>query len=87
MFSWCFLSGPSIKPPPLLEVRVPYSDVLEAEISMETVLHVGSKPRLESYDSGQECSFEHLRELYKLLDVQDLDLEGYVFDDSCLHVA
>lgn len=66
---------------------MPYSDVLEPEISMETIMPTGSKPRLESYDSSQECSFEHLRELYKLLNVQDQDLDGYVFDDSCLHVA
>jgi len=75
------------KTPAPLEVRVPYSDVLEPEISMETIMPAGIKPRLESYDSGQECSFEHLRELYKLLEVQDMDLDGYVFDDSCLHVA
>ncbi len=62
---------------------MPYSNVLEAEptLLMET------KPPLDSYDSGRECSLEHLRELFRLLDVEDHDLDGYVFDDSSLRVA
>ena len=46
-----------------------------------------SKPRLTSHDSGQECSLEHLLALYKLVEEVDLDLDGYVFDDSCLFVC
>jgi len=46
-----------------------------------------SKPRLMSYDSGQECSLEHLLALYKLVEEEDFALDGYVFDDSCLFVS
>jgi hypothetical protein len=46
-----------------------------------------SKPRLTSHDSGQECSLEHLLALYKLVEEEDLDRDGYVFDDSCLFVS
>ena len=66
---------------------MPYSSVLEAEISQETVLQTLIRPRLESFDSGQECSLEHLRELYRLVEIEHQEFEGYVFDDSCLHVA
>lgn len=65
---------------------MPYSSVLEAEISQESVLETLIKPRLESFDSGPECSFEHLRELYTLVEVEH-DLDGYVFDDFCLRVS
>ena len=64
---------------------MPYSSVLEAEISEETVVQTLMKPRLESFDSGPEFSLEHLRDLFKLMEVEH-DLEGYVFDDSCLRV-
>ena len=46
-----------------------------------------SKPRLTSHDSGHECSFEHLLAVYRLVEKQDVDLDGYVFDDSCLLVS
>jgi hypothetical protein len=46
-----------------------------------------SKPRPMSHDSGQECSLEHLLAVYKLVEKEDFDLEGYVFDDSCLFVS
>lgn len=45
------------------------------------------KPRLTSHDSGQECSLEHLLAVYKLVENEDFDLDGYVFDDSCLFVS
>ena len=66
---------------------MPYSSVLEEEISQETILQTLIRPRLESFDSGPECSLEHFCELYKLLEVERQEFEGYVFDDSCLHVA
>ena len=60
-----------------------YCNVLEAE----SCLHTETKPRLDSYDSGEECSMDHLRELFRLLEVEDHDLDGYLFDDFSLHVA
>jgi len=62
---------------------VSYSAVLEAEI----FLPVETKPHLDSLDSGQECSMAHLLELYRLVEAEDPELKGYVFDDSCLRVA
>jgi len=65
---------------------VPYSDVLEVETA-ETFLKVETKPRLDSLDSGHEFSLAHLLELYRLVEAEDRELDGYVFDDSCLRVA
>ena len=62
---------------------MPYSELLEAE----TFLQVETKPHLESLDSGHECSMAHLLELYRLVEAEDPELDGYVFDDTCLHVA
>jgi hypothetical protein len=48
-----------------------------------------SEPRLESFDSGQEFSFEHLANVCRLVEraeTEDRELDSYVFDDSCLHV-
>jgi hypothetical protein len=45
------------------------------------------KPKLTSYDSGQECSFAHwleVRRLVELADREDPESKGYVFDDSLL---
>ena len=68
---------------------MPYSEVLEAEtfLQVETIPHLETKPHLESLDSGQECSMAHLLELYRLVEAEDPELSGYVFDDSCLRVA
>jgi hypothetical protein len=65
---------------------MPYSGVFEEEISIQTVLEVETKPHPDSLDSGQECSLEHLRQLYKLLDAENHELDGYIFDDTCLRV-
>ena len=46
-----------------------------------------SKPRPTSHDSGHECSLEHWLEVYKLVEKAEIDLDGYVFDDSCLFVS
>ena len=85
------LSGPTFETPTPIphptEVYVPYADVLEAEISIEPILETVIKPRPESFDSGPEFSLDHLRNLYKLVEAEYGDLDGYVFDDSCLRVA
>jgi hypothetical protein len=60
-----------------------YSPVLEPVPRAQTE----GKPRLTSHDSGQECSIEHWLEVVKLVEKADLDLDGYVFDDSCLFVS
>ena len=47
------------------------------------------KPLLDSFDSGQEFSFEHLANLCRLVEraeTEDREMDSYVFDDSCLHV-
>lgn len=62
-------------------------DVLEAEVSVESLLRVEIRPHLDSFDSGQECSLDHLRELYRLLEAEAQELDGYIFDDTCLRVA
>lgn len=43
------------------------------------------KPRLSSYDSSEEFSFEHLLEVRRLVALAEQDeLKNYVFDDSLL---
>ena len=66
---------------------MPYSNILEVEISRERIPQAVLKPRLESYDSAEEFSLDHLREVYKLVQLENHELDGYVFDDSCLRVA
>jgi len=63
--------------------------VIEAEGKPlpESFIHAETKPRLDSYDSAQEFSLQHLVQLYKLLEIEDYELDGYVFDDTCLHAA
>jgi hypothetical protein len=62
---------------------VQYSTLLDVELSVPTE----RKPRLESLDSGPECSLAHLLRLYRLVENEDHSLDGYVFDDSCLRVS
>jgi hypothetical protein len=48
-----------------------------------------SRPRLSSLDSGQECSVEHWLEicrLVELVEIEDHELKGCVFDDSLVSV-
>jgi len=46
------------------------------------------KPRLISFDSGHECSLDHWLELSWLVEMEDKDeLEGYIFDETCLLVS
>lgn len=61
-----------------------YSTVLEP---ISPPLQATCKPRLTSLDSGQECSLEHWQEVCKLVEREDFDLEGYVFDEACLRVS
>jgi hypothetical protein len=46
-----------------------------------------SKPHLTSLDCGQECCLAHLLELYRLVQKEDPELKGYVFDDECLGIS
>jgi len=49
-----------------------------------------AKPSLNSFDSGQEFSLEHLAEVCRLVEraeTENRELNGYVFDDSCLLVS
>jgi hypothetical protein len=46
-----------------------------------------SKPRLTSYDPSPEFSVAHCLELIKLVETDDREPQGYVFDDSCLLVS
>jgi hypothetical protein len=60
-----------------------YSSVSEPAIRPQAQ----NRPRLTSLDSSQECSLEHWLELYKLVEKEDFNLDGYVFDDSCLLIS
>ncbi len=66
-----------------LEVVVQYSSLLEPVYRPQAT----SKPRLTSLDSGQECSLEHWLAVCKLVEREDIELDGYVFDETCLHVS
>jgi hypothetical protein len=46
-----------------------------------------SKPHPMSFDCGQECCLAHLLELYRLVQKEDPELKGYVFDDECLGIS
>ena len=52
-----------------------------------TSIPMEGKPPLISFDSGQECSLEHFLEVRRLVEREDRELKGYVFDDECLHVS
>lgn len=65
------------------EVPVLFSTIFKAEILVEGEI----QPRPDSYDSGPECSLAHLLTLYRLVEEEKRELDGYVFDDSCLHIA
>jgi len=61
---------------------VQYSSVLDPVHSPQAE----GKPRLSSFDSGPEFSLERVLAVYKLVEREDFDLEGYVFDDTILRV-
>jgi len=57
-------------------------------VSDPVVPHQGqSKPHLASYDQRQELSLAHWLELIKLVEREDREPQGYVFDDACLHIS
>jgi len=43
--------------------------------------------RLVSYDSAEEFSLAHLLQLYQMVEHDQREEDGYVFDDTCLNVA
>lgn len=48
--------------------------------------HAKERPRVSSFDSGQEFSLERLIATYKVVEREDSDLEGYVFDETLLFI-
>ena len=60
--------------------EVPMSSVLlepfthEEEI-LKSPARTDSKPRLESYDSADECSFAHLMHVYQLIDLEEATVQ------------
>lgn len=72
-----------------------HSTILDSDPPIETehrllpepFTHAETKPRLESLDSAPEFSLDHLLEVYRLIDIEEFELDGYVFDDSILHAA
>jgi hypothetical protein len=68
-----------------------------AEVNMQSFVsgpaaptQAQSKPRLSSFDSSPEFSLAHWLEVHRLVELSALDdreLKGYVFDDSCLLVS
>ena len=62
-------------------------DVLDAANSPESVQQTETRPHPDSYDSGEECSVDHLRQLYRLLELEDNERAGCASSDSCLHAA
>lgn len=47
-------------------------------------LQAQKKPELVSFDPSPEFSLAHLLQVYELAEREDLELNGYVFDDECL---
>ena len=46
-----------------------------------------SKPPFSSYDPSPEFSLSHWVELIRLVENEDREPQGYVFDDACLHIS
>lgn len=46
-----------------------------------------ARPRLDSHDCSHEFSLDHLLEVITLVEKEEFDVDGYVFDDSCLFVS
>jgi hypothetical protein len=42
-----------------------------------------NRPSLRSFDSSRQCSVEYWREVYGLLEPEEDDLTGYLFEDTC----
>jgi hypothetical protein len=53
----------------------------------DSSIQAGTKPRLDSHDSAPEFSLERFVAVYRLLEIEEYEVDRYVYDDSCLHVA
>ena len=56
-------------------------------IHSDSLVLIDSKPSPDSFDSAHEFSLARLLEVYRLVNLEDEELEGYVFDDECLYVS
>lgn len=59
----------------------------EPKLVPDSSIHDETRPCLDSHDSAPEFSLERLVAVYRLLEIEDFEVDRYVFDDSCLHVA
>jgi len=66
---------------------MPYATLIEEEIYQDTAPQSVIRRRPESFDSAEEFSLERLGHAIKLVEAEYQDLDGCVFDDSCLRVA
>lgn len=62
-------------------------DPLTSYVRKEVKSYTTVKPILDSYDSGEECSFARLVRIHELIEIEDQEQNRLLFDDSCLHVA
>ena len=85
----CLYTGTLRRPPVRYfpsEVHMPTLELIHSETVEQTNLQTGIRPHITSFDSGQEFSLEQLKALYNLLQSEDEELDGLVFDDACLRV-
>ncbi len=71
----------TISPPPFPEVYMQYSPTISTPVPVPPPEH---RPFLVSFDSAREFSLEHLVEVSWLVEHQEDELEGYVFEDCLL---
>lgn len=64
----------------VLDLPVTYQD-LKLRMASEP------KPQPQSHDSAEEFSVARLVRAYKLLEIEDQELDSRVFDDSLFHFA
>jgi len=53
----------------------------------DSVILSDSAPRLESLDSAHEFSLRRLIDTWSLVEIEDQELDRYLFDDTCLRVV
>jgi hypothetical protein len=66
---------------------VPYTHVLEPGILPESLLQTFLKPCPGTFDSAHEFSLYRYLEVRRMVEAEDEELSGYVFDDSCLLIS
>lgn len=74
---------------------MPYSTLLDSDPQIEaehwglpeSLTPLDAKPLLESLDSAHEFSLERFLEVYRMVEFEDAEVHGYVFDDTILHAA